>query len=119
VRAILINMALKSGRTIALSGPKHPGAVTVERLTAPSVGATGGVTLGGQRFADGTKTGLLSGAARTIEVRRARNGSYSVWVPPASAAIVTFNRQGVGKALTRLALLDTRAWSQATTGTDA
>jgi hypothetical protein len=119
VRAILINMALKSGRTIALSGPKHPGAVTVERLIAPSVGATGGVTLGGQRFADGTKSGVLSGAPRAIEVRRGRNGSYSVWVPPASAAIVTFNRQGVGKALTRIAMLDTRAWALAISGTDA
>jgi hypothetical protein len=119
VRAILINMALKSGRTIALRGPKHPGAVTVERLTAPSVGATGGVTLGGRAFASGTKTGYLVGSPRTISIPRSRNGSYSVWVPPASAAIVTFGRQDVGKALTRIALLDTRAWALAISGTDA
>ena len=90
VRAILINMALKSGRTIALRGPKHPRAVTVERLSAPSVGAKRGVTLGGQAFASRTKTGRLTGSPLTISIPRSRNGSYSVWVPPASAAIVTF-----------------------------
>ncbi len=90
VRAILINMALKSGRTISLRGPRKPKAVTVERLIAPSVDARRGVTLGGESFANGTKTGLLKGTLRTIEVPRGRNGSYSVWVPPASAAIVTF-----------------------------
>jgi hypothetical protein len=92
VRAILINMALKSGRTIALRGPTGARSAVIDRLIAPSVGAKGGVTLGGQRFADGTETGLLTGSQTTISVRRSRNGSYSIWVPPASAAIVTLGR---------------------------
>jgi len=86
--AVLINMAQKSGRTVALRGNTDTDDVTVERLTAPSAGATAGVEFDGQSFASGTHTGLLAGRTHTITIKRSGHGSFSVWVPPASAAIV-------------------------------
>jgi Glycosyl hydrolase family 79 C-terminal beta domain len=94
-RSILINMAQHSGRTVALRDPGHAKSITLERLTGPSAGATDGVTFDGERFAGGTTTGLLAGRSHTITISRSSNGSYSVWVPPASAAIVDL---GVGRS---------------------
>jgi Glycosyl hydrolase family 79 C-terminal beta domain len=91
-RVVLINMAQKSGRTVALRGTTNAQSVTLERLTAPSAGATGNVKLDGQSFASGTKTGTLAGKPDTITIPRSRNGTYSVWVPPASAAVVDLGR---------------------------
>jgi hypothetical protein len=87
-RVVLINMAQKSGRTVDLRGSTGAKSVTLERLTAPSAGATGGVKFDGESFASGTKTGTLAGKPDTITIPRSRNGTYSVWVPPASAAVV-------------------------------
>jgi hypothetical protein len=91
-RVVLINMAQKSGRTVALHGTTGAKSVTLVRLTAPSPGATGGVRFDGESFASGTKTGLLVGKPATITIHRSRNGTYSVWVPPTSAAVVDLGR---------------------------
>ena len=64
-------------------------AATVERLTAPGVGATGGVTLGGRTFGARTSTGTLA-APRATPAPRNRAGDLVVRVPGASAALVTF-----------------------------
>jgi hypothetical protein len=88
---VLINMAQRSGRTVTLRGTTRARTITLARLTAPSAGATGGITFDGQHFVGGTTTGLLAGRSDTITIPRSRNGTYSVWVPPASAAIVTFS----------------------------
>ena len=59
----------------------------VEWLRAPSPSATSGVTLGGQSFGAETSTGVL-GAEHGQPVA-GRLGSYSIELPPASAAILT------------------------------
>jgi hypothetical protein len=65
-----------------------PDQATIERLEAPSVDATNGVTLAGQTFGNETTTGTLSGTPLT-EAALPLGGSYSVTLPPASAALVT------------------------------
>jgi hypothetical protein len=86
-RVVLINDS-KRQRQITLRLPASHGDGTLERLLAPSVRATSGVTLGGQSFGDATTTGLLAGPpdAQTITPR---GRSYAVSLPPASAALLT------------------------------
>jgi hypothetical protein len=77
---------------------QHPSAITLHisssatgtlsRLTAPRVGATGGVTLRGQSFGSQTTTGLLAGTPQTSSVKPL-GGAYHVTLPGASAAILT------------------------------
>jgi hypothetical protein len=59
----------------------------IEWLRAPGAIATGGVTLGGQSFGAETSTGVL-GAQQGQPVAQ-RFGSYSIELPPASAALLT------------------------------
>lgn len=59
----------------------------LEWLRAPSVSATAGVTLGGQSFGAETSTGAL-GAPQVQPVAQLF-GSYSIELPPDSAAILT------------------------------
>lgn len=61
---------------------------TLELLQAPSLGARGDVTLGGQGFGANTRTGLLSGRQRTQTVV-ASGGDYAISVPGASVAMLT------------------------------
>jgi hypothetical protein len=66
--------------------PSHVPA-EVEWLRAPSASATAGVTLGGQSFGAETSTGAL-GAQQAEPVAQVF-GSYSIELPPASAALLT------------------------------
>jgi len=59
----------------------------LERLSAPSVAATGHITLGGRSFGAATSTGVL--APPVADPVRARGGTYNVTVPAASAALLT------------------------------
>jgi hypothetical protein len=64
---------------------KADGPAVVQRLLAPSVSATGGVTLAGQAIArDGRLTGRL-----VTETIVPRHGIYTIPVPAGSAALVT------------------------------
>ncbi len=89
VRVVLLNKdtALGGKARIQLSSPRTAGVLT--RLRAPSVNATSGVTLAGQTF-DGTVDGLPLGTY-TNEKIMPQNGSYSLELPPANAAMLTLN----------------------------
>jgi hypothetical protein len=58
---------------------------TVQRLTAPSLVASGGVTLGGQSLSPG---GVMSGTAANERVTR-HHGAYTLALGPGSAALLT------------------------------
>jgi Glycosyl hydrolase family 79 C-terminal beta domain len=87
LRVTLINEGTRT-RVIAVRAPAGVGAATgrLERLQAPSITATGRVTLAGQRF--GAASGLPVGRRRTAVVAP-RNGRYTIRVPAASAALLT------------------------------
>jgi Glycosyl hydrolase family 79 C-terminal beta domain len=89
IRVVLINQDINHVRLLAvrLSGPGR--VATLERLQAPSVDASTGVTLGGQSFGPETRTGLLAGPERDLVVAPTA-GRYVVRLPPASAAMLTF-----------------------------
>lgn len=88
VRVVLINKSQLT-RAITLRIPRgtETGA-TVSRLTAPSAGAQGAVTLGGRTYGAETYTGALK--APMLAPLREHNGSFTVTVPRASAALLTF-----------------------------
>jgi hypothetical protein len=75
---------------VALEPPLGSSSATVEELTAPSVDATGGMTLGGQSFGGQTATGVLAGQAQTTAVDPFL-GLYSVTVPAGSATLLTLH----------------------------
>ena len=86
-RVVLINDSLDR-RTIAVSAAGRRPA-TLERLRAPRLTSTAGVTLGGQSFGAHTATGLLRGRS-TVARLTPRDGRYVFTLPAASAALVTF-----------------------------
>jgi hypothetical protein len=91
VRVTLINDDPSASRTVNLSPPRGTsGPVTLQRLEAPSISATSGVTLGGRGFGDETYSGRLA-PPRTQRLR-ARGGRYALPLPAASAALITFGR---------------------------
>ncbi|MDQ6748608.1 MAG: glycosyl hydrolase family 79 C-terminal domain-containing protein, partial [Candidatus Dormibacteraeota bacterium] len=88
VRVTMINQDPAGDHTIALQLPGNPGAAALESLTAPSLSATSGVTLGGQTFANTTTTGTFPSPPAATTVLPA-GGSYSIDVPAASAALLS------------------------------
>ena len=90
-RLVLIDKDPGHAETVELPVPAGAqGAVTVQRMTAPRVQSTGGVTLGGRSYGRVTTTGALR-APITAPAPRARGtGDVVVRVPGASAALVTF-----------------------------
>ncbi len=89
VRVVLLNKDTTLGgkALIQLSRPRTSGVLT--RLRAPSVNATNGVTLAGQTF-DGTVDGLPLGSYTSEQVMP-QNGSYTLDLPPVSAALLILN----------------------------
>jgi hypothetical protein len=83
-RVVLINFAQRVGQVVSVEAPGARGAASLVRLTAPSAAATGGVALGGQSFGASTTTGVLTGKPQVTAVPLAH-----VWMPAASAAILT------------------------------
>jgi len=89
IRVVLIN----EGSTSHIIRVRPPAGTvsntgTLEMLTAPSLTARTGVTLGGQSFGTATTTGLLSGRPATSAVTP-QQGDYAIRVPAASAAMLT------------------------------
>jgi hypothetical protein len=82
-----------SGAVRAGSGAVRAGSgaapASLERLTAPSPYATGGVTLAGQSFGSRTLTGELRGRLSEGTVRASGSGGYRVRLPAASAVMLT------------------------------
>jgi hypothetical protein len=87
VRVVLIN-ARPQARTLAVRVRGGDIGATVERLLGPSLQARTGVTIGGQSFTATSATGVPSGQAEIEHVAR-RHGAYRVWIPGASAALLT------------------------------
>jgi hypothetical protein len=88
-RIVLINTSMSHGQSVIIHGIREEAGTPIERLSAPGASATGGVALGGKRFADDTRTGELTGALRVTYPSWPRGGGYQVWVPRTSAAILT------------------------------
>ncbi len=87
IRVLLVNAGLRSAAVAQVRVPGGAGAAAVERLQAPSVYATGGVTWGGTGFGADTATGILP--VPTAQAVTARAGSYGVTLPAGSAALLT------------------------------
>ena len=87
-RVVLINKDPTQSATVKLQVPGFSSQAHLERLEAPDVFSTDGVTLGGQSFGDSTTTGVLPGPPQTETVPPALGG-YTVTLPPASAALLT------------------------------
>ena len=87
-RIVLINDDPWHSRSLAVRVPRGTGAASVERLLAPRLGATAGVTLGGQSFGAVTTTGQLAGTRQVASVKP-RGGAYTVSLPAGSAALLT------------------------------
>jgi hypothetical protein len=92
-RILLLNDGSRR-RVVALRSPitSANARARLDRLLAPSIAATHGITLGGQSFGTHTATGLLAGRRRA-EIVRPDEGSYAVALPGASAALLTVPRR--------------------------
>jgi hypothetical protein len=88
IHVVLINDDTAHVKTLAVHVLGASGTATLERLQAPSVHATHGVTLGGRTFGTRTRTGVLRGPSQTLTVSP-RAGDYIVRMPAASAAMLT------------------------------
>jgi hypothetical protein len=88
-RVVLINES-HNLRTIGLTAPggASPASATLERLSAPRLTSTGGVTLGGQSFGAATTTGTLAGRPSLTHLTK-RGGRYAFGLPAGSAALIT------------------------------
>lgn len=89
IHVVLINDGLTSGHLVTIRPPGKAGRAVLERLLAPNVAATTGVTLAGQSFATPTSTGKLAGKVRTVKVSLI-HGRYLIRLPASSAAMLTF-----------------------------
>lgn len=89
IRVVLINDH-SYPETVVLQAAGRPAPATLERLLAPSIHSTKGVTLGGQTFGAQTTTGALAGHSTDITASPA-NRRYLVSLPPSSAAILTIH----------------------------
>jgi hypothetical protein len=87
IRTVMINDSQSSGRNVSVRGLPSGGA-TLERLEAPSARAKIGVSIGGRHFAKNTRSGTLVGKPSPGHLTASSN-AYSVWLPPASAAMLT------------------------------
>jgi hypothetical protein len=87
IRVVLINNSSRA-RIVGVRIPAATGTATLERLQAPRLDASGGVTLGRQGFGPRTRTGLLPGSPQTATVPPSKAG-YVIRLPAASAAMLT------------------------------
>jgi hypothetical protein len=88
LRVLLINDSLSSTALALIRTPRgfNSGAGWIERLRAPSAYAESGITLGGQRYATNTTTGVLR--PPVLQPVAPRSGTYRVVVPASSAALL-------------------------------
>jgi hypothetical protein len=88
-RVVLIDKDPTRAETVTLRPPAGtPAGATLERMQAPSVDASSGVTLGGQTYGSNTATGQLAPAITRALTPNA-HGNYRVTVPAGSTALVT------------------------------
>jgi len=89
MHVVLINDGLTSGHIVTIRPPKGSGTAVLERLRAPSVASTTGVTLAGQSFGTLTSTGRLAGKVKSVRIKLV-HGRYLIRLPASSAAMLTF-----------------------------
>jgi hypothetical protein len=87
LRVLLINPDPSRDRAVSLAIPSASATGSLERLLAPSLEATGGVTLAGRSFGATSTSGVLHGSLRVEQVVPA-GGRYPITVPAASAALL-------------------------------
>jgi hypothetical protein len=88
IHVVVINQDTANEHDVAVTVPGQTTPGTIESLTAPSISATGGVSLGGQTFGPDTSTGTLPGPAVTATATPAA-GVYTIPAPAASAEMLT------------------------------
>jgi hypothetical protein len=86
VRVVLINVGRR--RTVVVQPPGAGSSATLTRLTAPSLAAKSGVTLGEQSFGRSSSSGRLAGTGRVSSLAPVK-GRYVVALPSAGAAMLT------------------------------
>jgi hypothetical protein len=89
IHVVVINKDASFGQNVQLTVPGASGAAQQELLTAPGLGATDGVTLGGRTFGDVTTTGVLPAADPHPVTPQFASSTYTVAVPASSALMVT------------------------------
>ncbi|HET9719393.1 MAG TPA: glycosyl hydrolase family 79 C-terminal domain-containing protein [Solirubrobacteraceae bacterium] len=87
IRIVLINVSANRSHVVRVTPSGADGPAGLQRLTAPGLTATGGVSLGGRRFAHFSSTGRLAAPQRRTVVRT--SGGYVIRLPQASAALLT------------------------------
>ena len=90
VRVVVLEKDLDGpaqSKTVALNLGSYGKPGTLTTLTAPSLSATSGITIGGQTF-DGTSNGELTGPAVSAQVIPV-NGVYTITVTDGTAAMLT------------------------------
>jgi hypothetical protein len=90
IRVLLINDSLTADSRAVVHAPAGYGQqpAALQRLSAPSAAATSDVTLGGRQFGT-TSTGVLAPAiAQTVT---ATSGTYTIALPPSSAALLVLS----------------------------
>jgi hypothetical protein len=88
VRHLVLENSTSRSSTVAVRIPGTHPLATLTYLRAAALSSTGGVTINGQSFGRNTLTGRLAGKPTQLAVR-ARDGTYAVPLPAASAAILT------------------------------
>ena len=88
LRVMLINHSLTAAQSVLVRAPAARGSAVLDRLRAPSVQSTTGMTLAGQSFGAATTTGALAGPLREPTLKR-RGGAYSVRLPADTATLLT------------------------------
>jgi hypothetical protein len=86
-RVLVINDDLSSAAAVDLGITGTRGTASLERLSAPSAGATAGISLGGRGFGARTASGTLRAPVTHPIV--ADGGRYGFTVPAAGAALIT------------------------------
>jgi hypothetical protein len=88
LRIVMINDDPHTARELNVRLPVAHGTASLERLEAPALDSTSGVTLGGQGFGQRTTTGRLAGTPR-LDTVKPSGRSYLIKVPAGSAALLT------------------------------
>ncbi len=89
-RVTLINESTAKAASVTLKVPDTSSG-TLAYLTAPSVRATEGVTLGGLGFGSSTSTGTPAGTSDVQPATGSGYGTYTVTVPAGAAAILSLS----------------------------
>jgi hypothetical protein len=87
-RITMINDSPTRKLVLAVRPPRATGAAMLERLTAPTLESTTGVTISGQTFGAATATGELTRTFKTTTLQPIQH-RYVVKLPPASAAFIS------------------------------